>query len=69
MNYRTGEVIEIKSDEAIRYYDGFSKRKVDIEVIRLFIGEQFNEMKDLVGRSIQVLKDRSGRITNIQVVD
>jgi hypothetical protein len=69
MNYRTGEVIEIKSDEVVRYYDGFCKRKVDAEVLHLFIGEQFQEMKDLVGHCIQVLKDRSGRISGVQVID
>jgi hypothetical protein len=69
MSYKPGEVIDIKESEMVLYYDGFTKRKVDVEVLHLFIGEQFQEMKDLVGHCIQVYKDRSGRINEIQVLD
>ncbi|NCP67166.1 hypothetical protein GW756_03125 [bacterium] len=69
MPFKPGQVVDINADAEVIYYDGFDKKAIDFELIHLFIGEQFQEMKDLVGHSIAVYKDRTGRINEIEVVD
>lgn len=69
MILKLGEVTAIKEGKEVIYYDGFDRRVVDLELLRLFVGEQVKEMKDLLGRCIQVCKDRSGRIENIYIID
>jgi hypothetical protein len=69
MPLKAGQVVDIKANSDVIYYDGFDKHVLDFELLHLFIGEQFQEMKDLVGHSLEIYKDRSGRINEIQVID
>ncbi len=69
MSLKPGEVVDVQAESNVIYYDGFTKRAVDLELLRLFIGEPFKEMKELVGHSIQIYKDRSGRINSVQIID
>lgn len=69
MNRKFGEVCEVKPNQAVVYYDGHSLKDVNIDVLRAFLGDQIKELQALVGHSIQIVKDRSGRIQKIQIID
>ena len=69
MALKYGQVCEISGTEKIVYYDGSCQRELSIDVLRSFLGDQVKEVQALLGHCIQVLKDRSGRITRIQILD
>jgi len=69
MSLKFGEVCEVKSDQTIVYFDGYCQRDLSVDVFRGFSGDQIKELHALVGHCISVLKDRSGRIQQIQIID
>lgn len=69
MPLKPGQVVDVRANSEVIYYDGFNKRALNFELIHLFIGEQFQETKELIGHCIEVYKDRSGRIQGVHVVD
>lgn len=69
MSLKFGEVSEVKLDQTIVYFDGYCQRDLSVDVFRGFSGDQIKELHALVGHCINVLKDRSGRIQQIQIID
>ncbi len=64
-----GQVCRLGRGNDVVYYDGYCERRLQIDLVRAFLGDQAKEISKLIGHCIQVVKDRSGRIQKIELLD
>lgn len=69
MALKYGQVRAVQPNKSIVYYDGHHNRQLSYDLVRIFLGDQYKELKALTGHSIQVVKNRAGRIEAIKVID